>query len=111
MLVIDGEVRGHLECGQEPPKPQPIKAVVRSQARPIRTFLLLDGCRKFCRRSFDYYYLLVCTTCTYETTVSRLAILATSLTIYRPVLAFWLSDRKCRLKGNLYGPMKTSVGP
>ena len=56
-------------------------------------------------------YLLVCTTCTHETTVSRLAILAASLTIYRPVLAFWTSDRKCRLKDNLYGPMKTGVGP
>ena len=36
---------------------------------------------------------------------------ATSVTISEPVLTFWQSDRKCRLKGNLSGPMKTGVGP
>ena len=50
-------------------------------------------------------------TCTPGTTVSRLASLAGLVAIYRPVLAFWQSDRKCRLKGNLSGPMKTGVGP
>ena len=54
------------------------------------------------------YYLLVCNTCTPGTTVSRLACFAS---IYRPVLTFWQSDLKCRLKGNLSGPMKTGVGP
>ena len=31
--------------------------------------------------------------------------------IYRPVLTFGQSDRKCRLRGNLSGPMKTGLGP
>ena len=56
-------------------------------------------------------YLLVGRTCTPGTTVSRVASLAGLVAIYRPVLAFWQSDRKCRLKGNLSGPMKTGVGP
>ena len=43
--------------------------------------------------------------------MSRLAFFASFASIYRPVLTFWQSDRKCKLKGNLYGPMKTGVGP
>ena len=43
--------------------------------------------------------------------MSRLACFASFASIYRPVLTFWQSDRKCRLKGNLSGPMKTGVGP
>ena len=67
--------------------------------------------RFFISRFSTKLYLLVENTCTYETAVSRSASLATSVTIYKPVLTFWQSDRKCRLKGNLSGPMKTGVGP
>ena len=31
--------------------------------------------------------------------------------MYEPVLTFWQSDPKCRLMGNLNGPMKNGVGP
>ena len=43
--------------------------------------------------------------------MSRLACFGSLASIYEPVLAFWQSDPKCRLKGNLFGPMETSVGP
>ena len=36
---------------------------------------------------------------------------ASFVSIYVPVLTFWQSDQKCRLKGNLSGPMKAGVGP
>ena len=43
--------------------------------------------------------------------MSRLACLGSLASIYETVLALWQSDPKCRLKGNLSGPMKTGVGP
>ena len=55
-------------------------------------------------RHCNIYYLLVCTKCTRGTTVSRLACLASFASIYRPVLTFWQSDLKCRLKGLDLGP-------
>ena len=39
------------------------------------------------------------------------ACFASLASTYRLVLTFWQSDLKCRLKGNLSGPMKTGVGP
>ena len=50
-------------------------------------------------------------TCTHETTVSHMACFASLASINAPVLTFWQSNRKCRIKGNLSGPMKTGVGP
>ena len=59
----------------------------------------------------EYVYLLVDCTCTHEATVSRRACFASLASIFKPVLTFWLSDLRCRLKGNLSGPMKTGIGP
>ena len=43
--------------------------------------------------------------------MSRLACFGSLASIYEPVLAFWQSDSKYRLKGKLFGPMKTGIGP
>ena len=62
-------------------------------------------------RSTIIYYLLVDCKCTHGTTVSRLACFGSLASIHEPVLTFWQSDRKGRLKGNLSGLLKTGVGP
>ena len=43
--------------------------------------------------------------------MSHMACFASLASISEPVLTFWQSDPKCRLKGNLNGLMKTGVGP
>ena len=43
--------------------------------------------------------------------MSHMACFASLASISEPVLTFWQSDPKCRLKGNLSGPIKTVVGP
>ena len=43
--------------------------------------------------------------------VSDMACFSSLALINAPVLTFWQSDLKCRLKGNLSGPMKAGVGP
>ena len=40
-----------------------------------------------------------------------MAYFASLASSHEPVLTFWQSDRKSRLKGNLSGPMKTGAGP
>ena len=43
--------------------------------------------------------------------MSHMACFASFASISEPVLAFWQSDSRCRLNGNMNGPMKTVVGP
>ena len=43
--------------------------------------------------------------------MSLMASFASLASIYEPLLTFWQPIRKCRLKGNLNGRMKTCVGP
>ena len=43
--------------------------------------------------------------------MSHMACFANLALIFEPALTFWQSDSKCRLNGNLNGPVKTGVGP
>jgi len=109
----------HHAIGRSPPDGVAVRKFYRGRAFLVLLTINLfpNGnprkirpCNKILLISINYY-LLVCTTCTPGTTVSRLACFASFASIYRPVLTFWQSDRKCRLKGNLSGPMKTGVSP